>query len=81
MQADHLQDLDDDEERVEVVVLEGMIMAEVGLPLILNELRRPKLEQLELEALDASWLSISVLARAEGRRQAHSFIEFEDKSS
>ena len=54
-------------------------MAEVGLPLILNELRRPKLEQLELEALDASWLSISVFAGAEGSRQAHSFVKFEDK--
>ena len=56
-------------------------MAEVGLPLILNELRRPKLEQLELEALDASWLSISVFAGAEGSRQAHSFVKFEDKRS
>ena len=37
LQADHLQDLDDNEERVDVVVLEGVLVAEVGLPLILNE--------------------------------------------
>ena len=79
MQADHLQDLHDDEEGVEVVHLEGMLMAKVGLPLVLNELRRPKLEKLELEALDASRLSIGVFAGAERCRQAHSFIEFEDK--
>ena len=56
-----------------------MLMAEIGLPLILNELRRPKLEQLELKALNASWLSIRVFAGAEGRWHAHSFIKFEDK--
>ena len=77
--ADRVEYLEAEEESVQVVAVEGALLIEVHLPGLLHILTRPELEELELEALDASRLAIRALSRAEGGRQAHSIVQLGDQ--
>lgn len=77
--ADRVEYLEAEEESVQVVAVEGALLIEVHLPRLLHILARPELEELELEALDASRLAIRALSRAEGGRQAHAIVQLGDQ--